>query len=91
MPLQAADLYAGLVRQHSMNNKLLEAPTPLALRRLATLPEIPRIYLADELQRLNAHLQKDGAKFYSANPNARKLYGPKKSKGKVASLSGRAK
>lgn len=75
MPLQAADLYAGLVRRHCMNNKILEAPMPIPLRRLvAALRGIPRHYMADELRRLNEHLQKEGVKFYAANPSARKLY-----------------
>ena len=74
MPLQAADLYSGLVRRHCMNNKILEAPMPIPLRRLAVLPEIPRNYMSDELSRLNEHLQKEGVKFYAANPKARKLY-----------------
>ena len=46
MPLQAGDLYAGLMRRHCMNNKILEAPMPIPLRRLAVLPEIPRNYMA---------------------------------------------
>jgi hypothetical protein len=74
MPLQAADLYAGLLRRHCMNNKILEAPMPPALRRLAPIPEIPRNYMAPELKRLNEHLQKVGTKFYMENPKARKLY-----------------
>jgi hypothetical protein len=74
MPLQAADLYSGFMRRHCMNNKILEAPMPMPLRRLAVLPDIPREYHSEELIRLNAHLQKDGAKYYAANPLARRLY-----------------
>lgn len=74
MPLQAADLYSGLVRRHCMNSKILEAPMPIPLRRLATIPEIPRNYMADELRRLNEHLQTEGTKFYAVNPHAPKLY-----------------
>jgi hypothetical protein len=74
MPLQAADLYAGLVRRHCMNNKILVAPMPIALRRIAPIPEIPRNYMAPELVRLNEHLQKEGTKFYASNPAARRLF-----------------
>jgi hypothetical protein len=73
VPLQAADLYAGLIRRHCNNNKVIIAPPSSPLRRLLTIPEIPRNYMAPELRRLNAHLQKEGAKFYAANPAARKL------------------
>jgi hypothetical protein len=73
MPLQAADLYAGLIRRHCDNNKLISAPMPLPLRRLAPIPEIPRNYTKDELRRLNEHLQREGQKFYAANPTARRL------------------
>ena len=84
VPLQAADLYSGLVRRHCMNNKILEAPMPIPLRRLvAALPGIPRVYTADELRRLNEHLQKEGSKFYTTNPRARKLYKQTKRKKKI--------
>jgi hypothetical protein len=81
MPLQAADLYAGLIRRHCDNNKLIAAPMPRPLRRLAPILEIPRNYMKDELKRLNEHLQKEGGKFYAANPTAKRLY--KKARRKV--------
>jgi len=74
MPLQAADLYAGLVRRHCDNNKLIIAPPPVALRRLMPIPEISRNYMAPELKRLNDHLRRVGHKFYASNPAARRLY-----------------
>jgi hypothetical protein len=74
MPLQAADLYAGLIRRHCDNNKLIVVPMPLALRRLAPILEIPRNYSKGELKRLNEHLQSEGQKFYAAHPTARRLH-----------------
>jgi hypothetical protein len=74
MPLQAADLYAGLVRRHCWNNKFLIVHPGAHLRRLAAIPEIARDYGSAELMRLNQHLQRVGDRFYAANPRARRLY-----------------
>jgi hypothetical protein len=74
MPLQAADLYAGLIRRHCDSNKLIMAPMPRLLRRLAPILEIPRNYMKDELKRLDEHLQREGQRFYAANPTARRLH-----------------
>ncbi len=74
MQLQAADLYAGLVRRHYWNNKIIIAQPSTPLRRLSAVPEIVRDYSAAELMRLNQHLLRVGDTFYANNPKARRLY-----------------
>jgi hypothetical protein len=70
LPLQAADFYAGYLRQHAIRNRKLIVPPPVALRQLEMIPMVGFNVGDDLLQKIRNSLVESARKFVAAYPGA---------------------
>jgi len=77
LPLQAADFYAGFLRQHATRNRKLIVPPPVALRCLEMIPLIGYNVGDDLLQKIHSALIQTARKFVAANPDVPLVHIPK--------------
>jgi hypothetical protein len=68
LPLQAADFYAGYLRQHAIRNRNLIVPPPVALRQLEMIPTIGYNVGKHLLQKIRTALIESAKKFAEVNP-----------------------
>jgi hypothetical protein len=68
LPLQAADFYVGLLRQHAIRNRKLIVPPPVALRQLDVIPMIGYNVGEALLHKIQDTLIESARQFMVANP-----------------------
>lgn len=69
LPLQAADFYAGYLRQHAIRNRTLIVPPPVALRQLEKIPMVGYNVGDELLQKIRGALIESARQFVAANPS----------------------
>jgi hypothetical protein len=74
LPLQAADFYAGFLRQHAIRNRRLIVPPPAALRQLEMIPAIGYNVGESLLQKIQDALIESARQFMAVNPGVPLLH-----------------
>jgi len=69
LPLQAADLYVGAARRSYIQNRVLWAPPPKALRALSRIPGYEHFVDEGELLLRRARLEAEGKEILSRSPD----------------------